>query len=62
MPEAVAGVRPVYDPLSPELYAEAYGDAREDAIEETGLAETEFPAECPFTVEEVLSRDFLPER
>ncbi len=39
----------------------AYNDARDDAVEETGLPEAEFPAECPFTADEVLSRSFLPE-
>ncbi len=39
----------------------AYSDARDDAVEETGLPEAEFPAECPFTADEVLSRSFLPE-
>jgi hypothetical protein len=40
---------------------EAHRNAREDAVEETGLAETEFPTGCPFTLDEVLSRSFLPE-
>jgi hypothetical protein len=53
---------PSLRPFVAEALSETYGDAREDAIEETGLAEGEFPAECPFTVEQVLSRDFLPER
>jgi hypothetical protein len=44
-----------------EAMAEAYSDAREAASNETGLPETQFPAECPFTTDEVLSRDFLPE-
>src|ERR1700741_5178026 len=45
-----------------EALAEAYSDAREAASNETGLPETDFPTECPFTVEQVLSRSFLPER
>ena len=53
---------PSLRPFVSEALAEAYSDAREDAADETGLADTEFSAECPFTVEEVLSRDFLPER
>jgi len=48
-------------PLVAETLPEAYGEAREDAVEETGLPEAEFPIECPFTSEEVLSRAFLPE-
>jgi hypothetical protein len=45
-----------------EALAEAYSDAREAASNDTGLPETDFPTECPFTVEEALSRSFLPER
>ena len=45
-----------------EALAEAYSDAREAASNETGLPETDFPAECPFTAEQVMSRSFLPER
>ena len=53
---------PSLRPFVSEALAEAYGEAREDAAEQAGLPETDFPAECPFTVEQVLSRDFLPER
>jgi Domain of unknown function DUF29 len=53
---------PSLRPFVGEVLAEAYADAREDAADETGLSETEFPAECPFSAEEVLSRSFLPER
>ena len=45
-----------------EALAEAYSDAREAASNETGLPETDFPAECPFTAEQVMSRSFLPKR
>jgi Domain of unknown function DUF29 len=45
-----------------EALAEAYSDAREAASNDTGLPETDFPTECPFTAEQVLSRSFLPER
>jgi Domain of unknown function DUF29 len=53
---------PSLRPFVNEAVAEAYSEAREAASNETGLPETEFPAECPFTPDEVLSRDFLPER
>ena len=53
---------PSLRPSVDEVLAEAYSDAREAASNETGLPETEFPAECPFKPDEVLSRDFLPER
>jgi hypothetical protein len=42
------------------MLPEAYAIARIRAIAETGLAE--FHPECALTAEEVLSRDFLPER
>ena len=44
-----------------ETLAGAYDDARRNAVAETGLAETEFPAVSPFTADDVLSRSFLPE-
>jgi hypothetical protein len=53
---------PSLNPFVGEALMEAYAEAREDAAEETGLPETDFPAECPFSADEVLSRDFLPER
>ena len=52
---------PSLRPFVAEALAEAYQEAREDAIDETGLPETAFPIGCPFTVEEVLLRSFLPE-
>jgi hypothetical protein len=45
-----------------EALAEVYTEAREAASNETGLPEAEFPVDCPFTPDEVLTRDFLPER
>jgi hypothetical protein len=40
---------------------DAYSDARERVVEELGLLQPDFPAECPFTAEQVLASDFLPE-
>ena len=53
---------PSLRPSVEEALAEVYTEAREAASNETGLPETEFPAGCPFTTDEVLSRSFLPER
>jgi hypothetical protein len=53
---------PSLRPFVAETLSEAYAEAREDTLEETGPPETDFPAECPFTPDEILSRDFLPER
>jgi hypothetical protein len=38
-----------------------YRSAAAKASGDTGLAESAFPAECPFTPDEILSDDFLPE-
>ncbi len=40
---------------------EEYGPARLMASGETGLPEDAFPATCPFTIEQILDPDFLPE-
>ena len=40
---------------------ETYSDARERMIEELGLLQPDFPAESSFTLEQILSEDFLPE-
>jgi len=50
-------LRPVFGQLIPEAYIEA----REKAAEETGLPETTFPPDCPFTADQILAKDFLPE-
>lgn len=50
-------LRPVLD----QALAEIYADAREDAAEETGISEGDFALDCPFTLDEVLSRSFLPD-
>ena len=38
-----------------------YDYARKDAADETGRPLANFPAECPYTVEQLRDRDFLPE-
>jgi hypothetical protein len=52
---------PSLRPKLPELIAEAYPDARDNAADETGLALQTFPERCPWTVAQVLERDFWPE-
>ena len=44
-----------------EVFAECHQDARELAADETGLSLQAFPSECPFTQEEVLNPDYLPD-
>src|SRR5438067_3247740 len=41
--------------------AYVYGLAIIKAVAETGLAETTFPADCLFTLDQILAEDFLPE-
>lgn len=47
-------------PYADSVLAECYGDAREQAAEETGLTLATFPATCPFTLEQVMDRNYLP--
>lgn len=37
-----------------------YQDAADLASEETGIAQSGFPEKCPFTIEQILDRTFLP--
>ena len=42
--------------------AKAYMRSRLMAENETGIDKSGFPAECPFSVEEILGQDFYPEK
>jgi uncharacterized protein DUF29 len=53
---------PSLGPMVPAMLSEAYAIARARAIAETGLAEEAFPEVCPFTRDEILTREFLPDR
>jgi hypothetical protein len=44
-----------------EILVQAYEDARYTVGIETGYGETAFPAACPWTTEQVLDPEFLPE-
>jgi hypothetical protein len=48
---------PVVGSMRPALYIRA----RRTASDETGFAETAFPADCPFTSDQILAEEFLPE-
>jgi Domain of unknown function DUF29 len=41
--------------------AKTYKSAITKAVRDTGLPETSFPTECPFTPEQILAADFLPD-
>jgi hypothetical protein len=44
-----------------QIFDKCYQNARKQAKIETGLSLKCFPGVCPFTVEQVLNEDFLPE-
>jgi len=52
---------PSLKPFLAEVFAECYVDAVEQASAETGLFVEVFPEFCPYSSEEVLSAEFLPE-
>lgn len=43
-----------------ETIVDAYPDALELAVGETGLPESVFPNECPYTIEQLLDKKFYP--
>jgi hypothetical protein len=43
------------------LLLDAYPDAVEGASAETGIAEKSFPADCPYTFQQMMDKGFLPE-
>lgn len=52
---------PSLRPMIAASMVKTYSRAVAKAVAETGLPETAFPADCPFTPEQILSEDFLPE-
>jgi hypothetical protein len=44
----------------PDLVRDAYADAVQDAIDETGLRADVFPSTCPYAPDDVLDEDHLP--
>jgi hypothetical protein len=57
--ESLLTESPSLRPLIAGMIADAYPIGRIRAFAETGLAETEFPATCPFTAEQILSHSFF---
>jgi hypothetical protein len=52
---------PSLRPYAAEVFARAYGDAREQASAETGLPLRSFPRSCPYTLDKALDARFLPD-
>jgi Domain of unknown function DUF29 len=45
----------------PELFADAYEVAILSAARETGIEETVFPKQCPWTLNKLMDNDFFPD-
>lgn len=45
-----------------EVFSECYQDARKQASLETGLSLNIFPVDSPFTIDQSLNQDYLPEQ
>lgn len=52
---------PSLRPVVRDTLSATYTRARRKAIGETGLPDTTFPADCPFTPDQILAENFLPE-
>jgi hypothetical protein len=52
---------PSLKPYLTNMFGECYADSRLDAVGETQLSPAVFPIECPFSVEDVLAQEFLPD-
>ena len=52
---------PSLKPKIPEVLADVYDDAFVEAVEETKLPKSAFPATCPYTFEQIVDPGFWPE-
>lgn len=52
---------PSLKPYFTKIFLECYQDAREKAADETGLPLVKFPEQCPFSQEEILNTEYLPD-
>lgn len=52
---------PSFHPYLGKILADSYTQAIKQAKAETGLALNAFPVECPFSIDQVLDDEFLPE-
>lgn len=52
---------PSLRPYLTEKLAAAYTKAKIKAENETGIDQQRFPCDCPYTVEQILAQDYLPE-
>jgi hypothetical protein len=59
--EAILVDSPSLRPVVRDTLSALYTRAKRKAISETGLPEATFPADCPFTPDQILAEDFLPQ-
>ena len=52
---------PSLRPYAEGILAERYQDTCEEEADEAGLSPETFPTTCPFTLDQVLDRNFLPD-
>ena len=52
---------PSLKPVLAQDFTKMYGSSVNKAMSETGLPEATFPADCPFTPDQILAEDFLPQ-
>lgn len=52
---------PSLKPYLEEIFEQCYAKARKKAAVETGLNIDIFPVQCPFTIDQTLDLDYLPE-
>ncbi len=45
----------------PTIFSKAYSAAINSAVEDSGLADSAFPAQCPWPLDDVLKDNFLPD-
>ena len=44
-----------------DIVTHEYPNARDDAVDETGMDQTCFPEHCPFSIERILNKEFWPD-
>jgi hypothetical protein len=59
--DSVLADSPSLRPFFAEILIDSYGRARSKAARETRMELDVFPPQCPYTPEQILSEDFLPE-
>jgi len=58
---AIIKDNPSLKPTIPEYVKDVYEGALDGAVEETGIYKENFPAECPYTFEQIMNDEFYPE-